>query len=32
MITAKPKELVLLKVWLDSDPTAGIKINFPIDA
>ena len=32
MITAKPKELELLKFWLDSDPTAGIKINFPIDA
>ena len=32
MITAKPKELELLKFWLDSDPSAGIKINFPIDA
>jgi quercetin dioxygenase-like cupin family protein len=32
MITAKPHELELLKFWLESDPTAGIRINFPIDA
>jgi quercetin dioxygenase-like cupin family protein len=31
MITAKPHELELLKFWLESDPTAGIRINFPID-
>jgi quercetin dioxygenase-like cupin family protein len=32
VITAKPNELELLKFWQESDPTAGIKINFPIDA
>ena len=32
MIAAKPNELELLTFWQESDPTAGIKINFPIDA
>ncbi len=32
MITAKPNELELLKFWQESDPAAGIRINFPIDA
>ena len=32
MITAKPNELELLRFWQESDPTAGIKIDFPIDA
>ena len=32
MITAKPHELELLKFWQESDPTAGIEINFPVDA
>ena len=32
MITAKPNELELLKFWQESDPAAGIRINFPVDA
>ena len=32
MITAKPLELELLKFWQESDPSTGIKINFPVDA
>ena len=32
VITAKPNELELLKFWQESDPAAGIRINFPVDA
>ncbi len=32
MIPAKPNELELLKFWQESDPLAGIRINFPVDA
>jgi quercetin dioxygenase-like cupin family protein len=32
VLTAKPNELELLKFWLESDPAAGIRINFPVDA
>ena len=32
MISAKPNELELLELWQESDPTMGIKVNFPIDA
>jgi quercetin dioxygenase-like cupin family protein len=32
LITTKPNELELLKFWQESDPAAGIRINFPVDA
>src|ERR687893_65604 len=32
VITTKPNELELLKFWQESDPAAGIRINFPVDA